>query len=109
MMRAYTQKGAFSMSESIKSVPLSELPEGDARRALAAELAAGRASVYQQLITHRTIIWLDHGPYAEQRLAFCRMARLQPEQRLFVDEWLALYTACQNADQHAENASGDAA
>ena len=93
------------MSESIKSVPLSELPEGDARRALAAELAAGRADVYKQLITHKTIIWLDHGPYAEQRLAFCRMAHVQPEQRLFVDEWLALYTACQNAEQNGGTAA----
>jgi hypothetical protein len=86
-------------------IPLSELPEGPARDALAAELAAGRADVYKQLITHKTIIWLDHGPYAEQRLAFCRLAHVQPEQRLFVDEWLALYTACQNAEQNGGTAA----
>jgi hypothetical protein len=92
------------MPSDIRSVPLSELPDGDARRALAEELKAGRADVYKQLITHKTIIWLDHGPYAEQRLAFCRMAHLQPEQRLFVDEWLALYTASRNAIQNGDAA-----
>jgi hypothetical protein len=86
-------------------IPTSELPEGPARDALATELAAGRADVYKQLITGKTIIWLDHGPYAEQRLAFRRMARVQPEQRLFVDEWLALYTACQNAEQNGGTAA----
>lgn len=89
--------------DTINDVPLSELPDGDARRALAAELAAGRADVYKQLITHKTIIWLGSGPYADQRLAFCRMAHVQPEQRLFVDEWLALYTASRNAEQGTQN------
>lgn len=89
------------MSESMTSVPKSELPEGPAREALAAELKAGRASVYKQLITGRTIIWLDSGPYAEQRLEACAIMGLQPEQRVFIDEWLALWQARRNAEQAA--------
>lgn len=96
-------------SYDIRSIPLTELPEGEARRALAAELTARRAYIYKTIPNPnrptRSIIWLDSGPYAEQHLAFCRMARLQPEQRLFVDEWLALYTACQNAEQNGGTAA----
>lgn len=89
-------------SYDIRSVPLTELPEGDARRALAAEMLARRVYVYKTIPnpnrSTRTVIWLDSGPYAEQQLAACAMAHVQPEQRIFCDQWLALYTAAKNAE-----------
>lgn len=88
-------------SYDIRSIPLTELPEGEARRALAEELTARRAYIYKTIPSPdrptRSIIWLDHGPYAEQQLAACAMAGIQPEQRIFCDQWQALFTAVKNA------------
>lgn len=92
-------------SYDIRVVPLTELPEGDARRALAEEMAARRVYVYKT-IPHperptRSVIWLDHGPYAEQQLAACALSGVQPEQRIFCDQWLALWQAKKNSEQAA--------
>jgi hypothetical protein len=81
---------------------LSEVPEGDAREALRAEVAAGRVSLYPQILTGRTIIWLDSGPYKAARQAQADMMGQQYcDMRLFCDEWLALYAAMKNAEGSA--------
>jgi hypothetical protein len=68
----------------IRSVSLMELPESDARRALAAELEAGRAYLYKEIRGWTTLIIFHDG-----------------DRRLTCTEWLAEYTAIKNAQNAA--------